>query len=85
MRLPAMMRLVLEEMGEDIVATILLDTRATMDIDRGREAVFIKPSTKAISTSSSSVWAVCSSAMVEKGSSSAKAARPSVPPCRASI
>lgn len=43
MRLPAMMRLVLKEMREDIVAAILLDARAAMDIDDGREAVFIEP------------------------------------------
>lgn len=42
MRLPAMMRLVLEEMRQDIVAAILLDTRAAMDIDVSRKAVFIE-------------------------------------------
>ena len=42
MRLSAMMRLVLEEMGEDIIAAILLDARTAMDIDVSRKAVFIQ-------------------------------------------
>lgn len=55
MRLPAMMRLVLEEMGQNIVAAIPLDTPAAVNIDVGRKAVFVKPSTNAISASSSSI------------------------------
>ncbi len=41
MHLPAMMRLVLEEMGQHIVASIPLDACSTMNIDDGSEAVFI--------------------------------------------
>ncbi len=43
MRLPAMMRLVLEEMRQHVVAAILLDTPAAVDIDNSGEAIFIEP------------------------------------------